>query len=76
VPRRRRIVETYTATTYSLVPSAVAEHFMGVVDKAIGETERALAGYVREYVRRQVEAARDMVKGYGDRWACNVLRCG
>jgi hypothetical protein len=63
-------VETYTATTYSLVPSAVAEHFMGVVDKAISETERAVAGYVREYVRRQVEAARDMVKEYGDRCVC------
>jgi hypothetical protein len=33
----------------------------------------ALAGYVREYVRRQVEAARDMVQGYGDRWA--QMRC-
>lgn len=42
---------------------------MGVVDAAISETERSLAGYVREYVRRQVEAARDMVQEYGDRCA-------
>lgn len=40
---------------------------MGVVDKAISETERALAGYVKEYVRRQVAAARDKVQEYGDR---------
>lgn len=74
VPRRRCIVETYTATSYSLVPSAVAEHFMGVVDRAIGETERHLAAYVKEYVRRQVAAARDKVQEYGDR--CVGVRRG
>jgi hypothetical protein len=67
VPRRRRIIETYTATTYNVLPAAVADHFMGVVDSAISATEAQLAGYVREYVRRQVEAARHKVKEYGDR---------
>lgn len=68
VPRRRRIVETYTSTSYVLKPDAVAAHFMGVVDGAITATERHLAGYVKEYVRRQVEVARNKVKEYGDRW--------
>eukprot|EP00775_Hariotina_reticulata_P005528 gene5528-5762_t len=68
VPRRRRIIETYTATTYNLLPSAVADHFMAVVENAISATEAQLAGYVREYVRRQVEAARHKVQEYGDRY--------
>jgi hypothetical protein len=67
VPRRRRIVETYTATTYSLAPDAVLDHFMGVVDEAISTTEAHLPAYVREYIRRQVEQARDKVQQYGNR---------
>lgn len=67
VPRRRRIVETYTATTYSLAPDAVLDHFMGVVDEAISTTETHLPAYVREYIRRQVEQARDKVQQYGNR---------
>jgi hypothetical protein len=67
VPRRRRIVETYSSTTYALNPRGVAEHFMGVVDASIAATERQLPRYVREYVRRQVEAARGRVQEYGAR---------
>jgi hypothetical protein len=33
VPRRRRIVETYTTTSYSLNPDAIARHFVSVVDE-------------------------------------------
>lgn len=60
-------METYTATTYSLAPEAVLEHFMGVVDGAIGTTEAHLPGYVKEYIRRQVEQARARVQQYGNR---------
>eukprot|EP00879_Flechtneria_rotunda_P000273 GHRR01000358.1.p1 GENE.GHRR01000358.1~~GHRR01000358.1.p1 ORF type:complete len:929 (+),score=433.08 GHRR01000358.1:324-2789(+) len=68
VPRRRRIIETYTATAYSLRPDAVCDHFMHMVNSAISNTERQLAAYVKEYVRRQVATARGKVKEYGDRY--------
>lgn len=67
VPRRRRIIETYTATTYTLAPEAVLDHFMGVVDDAISTTEAHLPGYVKEYIRRQVDQARAKVQQYGNR---------
>jgi hypothetical protein len=73
VPRRRRIIETYTATTYSLAPDAVLDHFMGVVDGALNTTEAHLPGYVKEYIRRQVEQARNKLEDYGNRWV-GVLR--
>lgn len=60
-------METYTATTYSLAPEAVLDHFMGVVDGAIATTEAHLPGYVKEYTRRQVEQARARVQQYGSR---------
>lgn len=43
------------------------EHFMGVVDEAISATEASLPGYVREYVRCQVDKARNQVQEYGSR---------
>jgi hypothetical protein len=68
VPRRRRIIETYTATTYSLAPDAVLEHFIGVVDEAISATEAQLPRYVKEYIRWQVDQARSKVQQYGNRY--------
>jgi hypothetical protein len=37
-----------------------------VVDEAVTNTERSLAAYVAEYVRRQVQQARDRIQQYGD----------
>lgn len=37
------------------------------MDAAITTTERSLASYVSEYVRRQVAAARERIQQYGDR---------
>lgn len=46
---------------------------MGVVDGALNTTEAHLPGYVKEYIRRQVEQARNKLEDYGNRWV-GVLR--
>lgn len=37
-----------------------------VVDEAIAATEGSLAAYVSEYVKRQVQRARERIQQYGD----------
>ena len=67
VPRRRQVVETYTNITYTLSPEGVRGFFMEMVERAISNTEAALAGYVRAYVERQVEAGRRAIEEYSQR---------
>ncbi|KXZ53106.1 hypothetical protein GPECTOR_8g96 [Gonium pectorale] len=68
VPRTRTVVETYTATVYSLQPDEIANHFIGLVDGAVTASERALGSYVGEMVERQLSAARERLRDYGDRY--------
>ncbi|KAI8470959.1 MAG: hypothetical protein J3K34DRAFT_458551 [Monoraphidium minutum] len=72
VPRTRRVVETYTAVSYNLCPQVVRDQFMQAVDTAILTTERSLPPYVREFVRRQVEAARTQAREYGDSYLASM----
>ncbi|GLC43094.1 hypothetical protein PLESTB_000863800 [Pleodorina starrii] len=68
VPRTRTVVETYTATVYSLRPDEIANHFIGLVDGAVTASERALASYVEALVERQLAAAKERIRDYGDRY--------
>ncbi|KAG2498988.1 hypothetical protein HYH03_003174 [Edaphochlamys debaryana] len=68
VPRTRTVVETYTATVYCLKPDELANHFIGMVDGAISASERALGSHVGTMVERQLAAARERVRDYGDRY--------
>ncbi|GFR43890.1 hypothetical protein Agub_g5019, partial [Astrephomene gubernaculifera] len=68
VPRSRTVVETYTATVYSLKPDEIANHFIGLVDSAVTASEQALGSYVGALVEQQLAAARERIREYGDRY--------
>ncbi|EFJ51098.1 hypothetical protein VOLCADRAFT_103740 [Volvox carteri f. nagariensis] len=68
VPRTRTVVETYTATVYSLRPDEIANHFIGLVDGAVTASEQALGAYVGTMVERQLAAAKERIRDYGDRY--------
>ncbi|GLI58627.1 hypothetical protein VaNZ11_000362 [Volvox africanus] len=68
VPRTRTVVETYTATVYSLKPDEITYHFVGLVDGAVAASEQALEAYVGALIERQLEAARQQIRDYGDRY--------
>ncbi|GIL70787.1 hypothetical protein Vretimale_3881 [Volvox reticuliferus] len=67
-PRTRTVVETYTATVYSLKPGEIENHFIGLVDRAVAASEHALETYVGAVVERQLEAAKQQIRDYGDRY--------
>ncbi|GIL46881.1 hypothetical protein Vafri_3748 [Volvox africanus] len=68
VPRTRTVVETYTATVYSLKPDEITYHFVGLVDGAVTASEQALEAYVGALIERQLEAARQQIREYGNRY--------
>jgi hypothetical protein len=43
------------------------DHFISLVDSAVGASEAAVTGYVRHYIQQQLAQARGTVQEYGER---------
>ena len=67
VPRVRTVVETYSITVFALQPAEIQNHFLALVDGAIGSSEKALDEYVAAYVHGQLAAARARIHEYSER---------
>lgn len=67
-PRTRSYVEHVNVTVYKLQPTEMRDYFMGIINTAMDNTDRALSAFVRTYIQQQLGQAKQQLQAYSERY--------